>query len=143
MWTENEIVFKPVSIVSGAPVRYEGKKREIIQEIIAEALEIDISRVRVVSEPILAAIAYNYFFGEANRPVLAFDVGHGTFDTAVLIPNPKAHIEGEEKFIAQSSDGNFNAGLKIEERLISEMVKRMKANPGRVSSSGRMQAERR
>lgn len=135
LMTDNGIVFKPVSIVSGVPVRYNREKRKIIQEAIAEALGIDMPRVRVVSEPILAAIAYNYFFGEANRPVLAFDVGHGTFDTAVLIPNPKAHIDGEEKYIAKSSDGNFNAGLKIEERLISEMVKRMKANPGTLNIS--------
>lgn len=107
------------TIVCGVPVRFKAPERNEIQSIVQEAIGCKADgtpkEVRLVPEPILAAIAVDTILEQKtkktpNRPVLTFDMGAGTFDAVLLTPNLKPTEREPYPYIARDPDGSNIAG---------------------------------
>ena len=130
------IKFAPRSIVMGAPARFDGPTRRTLELIWMEALGIGEKKIKIVSEPILAAIAINQFEGKDNKkPKLAYDMGHGTFDIAMLRPNTNPTPMNPEPFIAENPDGLEIAGGFLDEIMVDLIMDNLRANPGLIKLS--------
>lgn len=124
---------EPRAWVSGVPARFTAAEKGELRYILEEAT--GGKRIRLVIEPILAAMTNDYFTrktGRKPRKVLVTDMGGGTFDVVLLIPNDHPTVDNPEPYIALHPDGLRQAGDAqdvIMEELILEKVRR---NPGSV-----------
>lgn len=72
-------------LVVGVPVRFGARLRQILKNILVKAA--NGKEIRLLSEPIAAAIAYSYHTNKELQKVLVYDLGAGTFDAVFLLPN--------------------------------------------------------
>ena len=125
---EDYIDFDPASaqLVCGVPVRFNAAKRGQVREIMLEAT--GAASVRLVSEPILAAVAYNYFMKrQTAQPILCFDVGAGTSDFCVL----RRTVNGPEPYeVCPGADGLLVAGDRLDEITAELILEKLRQNPG-------------
>ncbi len=133
---ESELIDTDIRrLVAGVPVRYNAAVKGTIQSIIAMGMGLTKEDVTLIAEPILAAIAVNYFLNKKNpnatsRPLLVFDMGHGTFDVAFLEPNNNPY---EPPYEVVSSDGSMVAGSVCDKIMAQYIISQLKKNPGTVS----------
>lgn len=127
---DDYIDFAPKSIVMGAPARFDTATRGTLREIWAEALSLTEDKIRIVSEPILAAIAINYAEKrEKNKPCIVYDMGHGTFDVVLLRPNKGYDSEYSEPYIAEYPDGLEIAGSYLDKLMEELIMDKLRSNP--------------
>lgn len=131
---EQEMIeMDPKEWVVGVPARFSAAEKGEMRYILEEAT--GGKRIRLVLEPILAAVANDYYTkktGRSPRKVLVLDMGGGTFDVVLLIPNEHPTVDNPEPYIACHPDGLRQAGDALDvimEELILEKVRR---NPGAV-----------
>ena len=116
------------SIVCGVPVRFNAAERNEIRGIVYEAL--GGAEVQLVPEPILAALAVDYYLYQKNhkvpdRPVLVFDMGAGTFDVALLKTNPWPTQAEPYPYIALDPQGSRIAGDAMDARMEQLMLEKL------------------
>lgn len=112
---------KAADMVCGVPVRFNAAERGQVREIIQNAS--GAKSIRLVSEPILAALAYDYFLNSSDdRPVLCFDCGAGTFDVCVLKKTP----QGETPYtVCDGLDGLRTAGDRLDDLMAELILKKL------------------
>lgn len=118
------------AITCGIPVRFGAPEHDEIKRIVSKALGPG-KTVSIVPEPILAALSTDFYLEKSgkstNRPVLVFDMGAGTFDTALLQPNPKPTARNEYPYIVLTSDGSEIAGDAMDTHMEQLMLSKLPA----------------
>lgn len=118
-------------LVVGVPVRFNAAEKGEIFRIMEIAT--GGKRIRLVPEPILAAIANDYFqrrLGRVSRPMLVYDMGAGTFDAVLLMPNRKRTTENPHPYIALHPEGLHLAGDVLDEVMEDLLLEKVQKNPG-------------
>lgn len=118
------------TVCLGVPVKYNGRKRALLKALLINALknadclqrENELPEIKIASEPVLGTVGNNYVDAytalkkdgkvadnesvlkrmKKDKLVLTFDMGHSTFDTTLLVPNPD---KNGEPYIQLASDG--------------------------------------
>lgn len=127
------IAADPKEWVVGVPARFDAAEKGELRYIIEEAT--GGKRVRLVAEPILAAVANDYYTkktGRKPRKVLVLDMGGGTFDVTMLIPNECPTVDKPEPYIAMHPDGLRKAGDNLDEIMETIILEKIQKNPGTV-----------
>ena len=128
----DEMIFvKPNKWVVGAPDRFTAAEHGEIQRIVQDAT--GIKEVRVVSESILSAITYTHFskkIGRTPRRMLVIDIGGGTTDVVMLLPNNHPTAAKPEPFVALHPDGLRKAGDCCDQLLEDLILEKVRRNPG-------------
>lgn len=133
---EDEINFEPKKIVMGAPARFDAAIHGTLGMVWSKALNIPYEKIKIVAEPILAAIAVDFFEQRTSKKSkLVFDMGHGTFDTVVLKPNLSPTPFHPEPYIAGIPDGNEIAGEFLENLVEELILEKLRKNPGMIKFS--------
>ncbi len=131
---EREMVdMDPKEWVVGVPVRFSAAEKGELQCILRDAT--GGKTVRLVPEPILAAVANDYYTkkqGRSPRKVLVLDVGGGTFDVVLLVPNEDPTPDAPEPYIALHPDGLREAGDVLDEKAEEVILEALQKNPGSV-----------
>ena len=131
---EEEMVdMTPEAWVAGVPVRFTAGERGELETILQQAT--GGKRIRLVPEPILAAVANDYYTkkqGRQPRKVLVLDVGGGTFDVVMLVPNEAPTADQPEPYIALHPDGLREAGDVLDEKAEEVILEALRKNPGGV-----------
>ena len=109
-------------LVVGVPVRFNAAQRGEIADIVRRATGLTgADAVRLVPEPILAALCIDYFQRRAghgeDRPLLVYDMGAGTFDAVVLRRNSHPTVREPYPYIALEPEGCTVAGDRMDERM--------------------------
>lgn len=120
--------------VVGVPVRFSAAEHRELQIILQDAT--GGATIRLVAEPILAAIANDYYTkkkGRKARRQLVLDIGGGTLDVVMLIPNEKPDADHPEPYLALNPDGLRVAGDYMDEKLEEVLLEEIKKNPGTVN----------
>ncbi len=76
-------------LVCGVPVKFGAAKKGEVQYILQQAT--GCKNIRLVAEPILAALTNDFYtkkYRRESRRVLVVDMGGGTLDVVLLLPNP-------------------------------------------------------
>ena len=119
--------------VVGVPAWFTAAEKGELLCILEEATKG--KNIRLVLEPILAALA-NYYFSKKNgrkpRRVLVFDMGGGTLDVVLLEPNEHPTAENPEPYIARNPDGLRIAGDVLDEKMEELILEELEKNPGEV-----------
>lgn len=126
-------------LVCGVPVRFRAKERAEMKAILMEAIGKDI-QYRLVHEPVLAAVANDYFLRRTKqdlRPLVVFDSGAGTTDVVLLEPNKNPTARNPHPYITHedSLQGNRDAGDVLDEKMEELLLEKVKQNPGTVKMS--------
>lgn len=119
------------TLVVGTPVRagaYEkGKTLRAAEKIFPNA------RVMLLPEPYAAALHASSIFKGPLKTILVFDLGAGTFDTCVLIPNNKITPEDPYPYKCLAADGLPKAGDLFDELMEELLLKKLATVPNRVN----------
>lgn len=132
-FAQDFIDFEPerARIVCGVPVRFNAAEHGQILQIMRSAT--GSSTVELLAEPILAALAYDYFLKRTDmRPVLTFDCGAGTFDVAVLQKTPNGRTPYT---VCDGSDGLRIAGDHLDELMAELILEKLRKAPGNLDLS--------
>jgi len=118
-------------LVVGAPARFWASLKGEIESISIQAT--GGKKIRVVPEPILAAVANDYFnqrMGKGMRTTLVYDLGAGTFDVTLLKPNPDRTYDNPYLYEACTPDGLPLAGDDLDEAMVELLLDIIRRNPG-------------
>lgn len=121
-------------IVVGYPVRFNAADRGELEAILKTAT--NGKHIRLVHEPILAALANDYFsrrIGRRPRTTLVFDMGAGTFDCTVIRPVSNRTARKPHPYEELASDGSFIAGNRMDELMIELILDKLRMNPNGIS----------
>ncbi len=128
------VAMAPKEIVCGIPVRFKAAERGEMMSIINEAMGTDV-KVRLVPEPILAALTNDYYLKRTqhtSRKVLVIDMGAGTLDVVLLEPNENPNSMNPYPYIAKQPDGSREAGDKLDEIMENLILDKIRETPGTV-----------
>lgn len=115
-------------LVVGVPVRFGAAKRQVLVDILSKAT--NHKEIVLLPEPIAAAIAYARYSRTSNRKVLVFDLGAGTFDTVLLVPNKKKTKDNPYEYIPKYPDGLAIAGDYFDIKMLEIIIQELRKNPG-------------
>lgn len=104
------------------PVAHEEFKKEIMQEAAKKA---GFQRVKLLMEPVAAAMGYQDAFDYKNHSILVYDFGGGTFDLAFV----KFDAKGDYITLPPLGDSNCG-GENIDEIVYNEWDKLVKTSTG-------------
>lgn len=131
---EQEMIeMDPSEWVVGVPARFSAAEKGELRYILEEAT--GGKRIRLVLEPILAAVANDYYTkksGRKPRRVLVLDMGGGTFDVVLLVPNENPTVDEPEPYRAVEPDGLRQAGDALDVIMEELILKKIRSNPGTV-----------
>lgn len=113
-------------LVVGVPVLFGAAERQILFDVLRKAT--NDKEIVLLPEPIAAAIAYARYARVSNRKVLVFDLGAGTFDTVLLIPNKKKTKENPYEYIPKYPDGLTLAGDYFDIKMLEIIVQKVRKN---------------
>lgn len=122
-------------LVVGVPVRFNAAQRGEIASIVRSATGLtEPDAVRLVPEPILAALCVDYFQRRAghgeDRPLLVYDMGAGTFDAVVLRRNSHPTVQEPYPYIALEPAGCAVAGDRMDERMEELILEKLRQCDG-------------
>ena len=123
----------PQEWVVGVPVRFSAAEKGELRYIVEEAT--GGKRVRLIPEPILAAVANDYFTkktGRTPRKVLVLDMGGGTFDVVLLVPNEYPTVDEPHPYIALNPEGIRQAGDALDVLMEELILEKIAQNPGSI-----------
>lgn len=113
------------NVVAGVPVKFGAGLRQNYMDIIQTAFGGD-SKIRLLPEPIAAALSYQDSVGlQSDRKVLVFDMGAGTFDTTVLMPNRHRTPEHPYPYRTIYLDGSFLAGDHFDQQMMALILRKL------------------
>ena len=120
------------SIVCGVPVRFTAAQKGEISSIVREAT--GGKEVHLVPEPILAALSVDYYLEKkkhrpVRRPVLVYDMGAGTFDVCLLVPNTPSAYD-PYPYRALNPQGSAMAGDCIDSFVEEMMLEKLRQVAG-------------
>lgn len=112
-------------LVVGVPVRFRASTRQKLKDILLSATEHKVD-IRLLPEPIAAAIAYashdpNY---KSDKKVLVFDMGAGTFDTSLLVPNSDLN-RAPYPYVTKYPDGFSEAGDHLDKLMMTLILHKL------------------
>lgn len=124
-------------LVAGVPVRFGAAKRQTLLDILKQAT--DGKEIVLLPEPIAAALMYSHYTRKKLGNVLVFDLGAGTFDTVLLVPNLHRTKENPYEFRALYPDGLEIAGDYFDSVMAELIIETLRAdrstlNPDRLVS---------
>ncbi|UOV05609.1 molecular chaperone DnaK [Pseudoxanthomonas sp. F37] len=85
---------------------------------------------RIINEPTAAALAYGLDKGEgsADRKIVVYDLGGGTFDVSII---EIANVDGEKQFEVLATNGDtFLGGEDFDKRVIDYLVEEFQKDQG-------------
>ncbi|MBS0432584.1 MAG: molecular chaperone DnaK [Proteobacteria bacterium] len=83
---------------------------------------------RIINEPTAAALAYGLDKGGADRKIVVYDLGGGTFDVSII---EIANVDGEKQFEVLATNGDtFLGGEDFDKRVIDYLVEEFKKDQG-------------
>jgi molecular chaperone DnaK len=83
---------------------------------------------RIINEPTAAALAYGIDKKGADRKIVVYDLGGGTFDVSII---EIAEVDGEKQFEVLATNGDtFLGGEDFDKRLIDYLVEEFKKESG-------------
>ena len=142
LYEDGIVEFDPPRVIMGIPARFEAALRGTLGMAWSKALGISFDKIKIVIEPILAAMAYDYYeqktsktANKPRRPKSVFDMGHGTFDTVVLKPNLSPNAFHPEPYISGTPDGNNIAGEFFDKLMEELIIEKLRKNPGMIKLS--------
>lgn len=106
----NEVVENAVITV---PAHYTDLQRADIREAARIA---GFQMVRLITEPVAAAIAYGVSRDEGERTILTYDFGGGTFDASVL------DLDGKVFQVAATGGDPFLGGVDFDDRIMGHLL---------------------
>ena len=84
--------------------------------------------LRIVNEPTAAALAYGLDKGGADRKIVVYDLGGGTFDVSII---EIASVDGEKQFEVLATNGDtFLGGEDFDARVIDYLVEEFQKDQG-------------
>lgn len=138
---EKSLFSKPAyhKLVVGVPVRFGAAKRQTLLQILERAS--DGKEIVLLPEPIAAALTYSHYARKTLEKVLVFDLGAGTFDTVLLVPNLHRTDKHPYEYKALCPDGLTLAGDFFDSAMAELILDALHAHPGnldpdRLSVSG-------
>ncbi|PAV63640.1 hypothetical protein WR25_05803 [Diploscapter pachys] len=119
-YLQNSKVLKGAVIT--VPAYFVDRQRQATMEAAKKA---GINVLRLVTEPVAAAVAYSFQHTQATKStVLVYDLGGGTFDVTV------AEIEGP-RLIVKAVSGNLHlGGQDFDKNLLDYVIEKFKADTG-------------
>lgn len=127
---------KPLEIVITVPVKFSEPRKKMIRDA-AQSVVLESGRkvkvIAVIAEPVAAAVEYLGFSSARDKSILVYDLGGGTFDTAIVqaVDNP------EEPYIVIGQDGKGIGGNDWDMRLLQLMEDKLKAEMAELSDERR------
>lgn len=121
----------PKEWVVGIPARFNASEKGEMKSILEEAT--GGKKIRLVPEPILAAIANDFYTrktGRKPRRVLVLDMGGGTLDVVMLIPNENPTLDEPNPYIALHPDGLRMAGDNMDVIMENLILDKLRQDPG-------------
>ena len=83
---------------------------------------------RIINEPTAAALAYGLDKGGADRTIVVYDLGGGTFDVSII---EIASVDGEKQFEVLATNGDtFLGGEDFDARVIDYLVEEFQKDQG-------------
>ena len=83
---------------------------------------------RIINEPTAAALAYGLDKGGADRKIVVYDLGGGTFDVSII---EIASVDGEKQFEVLATNGDtFLGGEDFDARVIDYLVEEFQKDQG-------------
>lgn len=114
------------TLVVGTPIRagaYEKQKTfSAAQQMLPDA------KIMLLPEPFAAALYANSISKNPLSTVLVFDLGAGTFDTCVLVPNNHMTPSDPYPYKAPAFDGLKKAGDSLDELMEELILKKLEAS---------------
>ena len=114
-------------LVVGIPVRFGAVKKQTLLNVLKQAT--NHKEIVFLPEPIAAALTYSHFLKQPLQKILVFDLGAGTFDTVLLIPNRHRTNENPYKYKALYPDGLELAGDYFDSKMIELILETLRATP--------------
>lgn len=114
-------------LVVGIPAAFTAAEKATVLTVLESVTKSQ--TIRLVPEPILAAISSSFFCSNQNKTKLIFDLGAGTFDVCVLIPNNKVSALNPYPYLVKKSDGLRIAGDIFDERMTELLITKLEKNP--------------
>lgn len=113
-------------IVAGVPMTFgdelQTKYRSIIREAFGGSPD-----VRLLPEPIAAALSYRESCDlRAGQKLLVFDMGAGTFDTALLLPNHQRTPEEPYPYLVRFPGGTLLAGDHFDGQMADLILRKLR-----------------
>jgi len=112
-------------LVVGVPVRFGAARRQALVSIMERAT--DGKKIILLPEPIAAALMYSQYARKKLEKVLVFDLGAGTFDTVLLVPNPQKTLENPYEYRALCPDGLTIAGDYFDAMMAELIIETLRA----------------
>lgn len=103
-------------LVVGVPVRFGARRRQILKDLMEKAT--GGKEILLLSEPIAAALTYSLYARKDLNKVLVYDLGAGTFDTVLLMPNLHRTRAYPYLYRTFSPDGLDIAGDSFDLRMV-------------------------
>ena len=127
---EKSLFSKPAyhKLVVGVPVRFGAAKRQTLLQILERAS--DGKEIVLLPEPIAAALTYSHYARKTLEKVLVFDLGAGTFDTVLLVPNLHRTDKHPYEYKALCPDGLTLAGDFFDSAMAELILDALHAHPG-------------
>ena len=124
-------------LVAGVPVRFGAAKRQSLLDILKQAT--DGKKIILLPEPIAAALMYSHYIRKKLGNVLVFDLGAGTFDTVLLVPNLHRTKENPYEYRTLCPDGLEIAGDYFDSMMAELIIDTLRAgrsslDPDRLAS---------
>ena len=110
-------------LVVGRPARFTAAENGTLRDVVCAVFPG--IEVRIVPEPILAAVYHRFYTNESDRPLLVFDMGAGTFDVCWLEKNLRPTTREPHPFLVKNPDGSRVAGNQIDELLAELILKKL------------------
>lgn len=114
-------------LIVGVPALFTAAEKGTILSALEEVT--GCKKIRLVPEPILAAISCNIHSSTKTKPTLIYDLGAGTFDVCVLLPNPNQSIKNPYPFLVKEPNGLLIAGDVFDERMLNLIISKLEQNP--------------
>lgn len=118
----------PRSLTVGVPVRFGAVTRTTIRNVLNHVLP-GIT-IRLLPEPMAAALYYAASSRQKTRYTLAFDMGAGTFDTCVL---EAVENRNPYPYRVLTHDGSRDAGDRLDEQMEALILEKLRQNPGSIN----------
>lgn len=116
-------------LVVGVPAKFSAAEKGTIRSILQDTTKCD--NIRLVPEPILAALTNNYYTGntEGSQNTLVYDLGAGTFDICMLRRNPMITSAHPYPYLVTEADGLRIAGDRFDELVEELIMGKLRKNP--------------